>query len=90
VNTVLDSPLLFECYQLIASTRFCFLFYNLNISENGRHLPDTQFRVLTCFLVITKYTFILFSLVWVFVGFGFFKDRGSLCSPGCPGIHSVA
>jgi hypothetical protein len=27
---------------------------------------------------------------WVFALFGFvFQDRGDLCSPGCPGTHSV-
>jgi hypothetical protein len=29
--------------------------------------------------------FVLFCLVFVFV----FQDRVSLCSPGCPGTHSI-
>ena len=31
----------------------------------------------------------LFFLFFVFFGFAFFGDRVSLCSPGCPGTHSV-
>jgi hypothetical protein len=30
-----------------------------------------------------------FLFGWVFVCFCFFQDRVSLCSPGCPGTHSV-
>jgi hypothetical protein len=30
-----------------------------------------------------------FLFVWFFFCFCFFQDRVSLCSPGCPGTHSV-
>ena len=30
-----------------------------------------------------------FGLVWLGLVFWFFGDRVSLCSPGCPGTHSV-
>jgi hypothetical protein len=54
------------------------------------------FGVVFCFFVLFCFLFLVVFLVfgfWVW-GFGFlflffFQDRVSLCSPGCPGTHSV-
>ena len=35
------------------------------------------------------FCFVLFCFVLVWFGFLVFRDRVSLCSPGCPGAHSV-
>jgi hypothetical protein len=39
-----------------------------------------------------RVVFEVFLFLFVFLGlfvFGFFRDSVSLCSPGCPGTHSV-
>jgi hypothetical protein len=53
------------------------------------HLPN-----LNCFFVLFCFSFfiLLFICLFVFVCLFFafvFRDRVSLCSPGCPGTHSV-
>jgi hypothetical protein len=40
---------------------------------------------LTRFFCFVLFCFVLFCCLFVFV----FQDRGSLCSPGCPGTHFV-
>jgi hypothetical protein len=50
--------------------------------DNERVLPMTY-----CLLIIHR--FLGFVVVVVFVCLFVFQDRVSLCSPGCPGTHSV-
>jgi hypothetical protein len=48
-------------------------------STNGISTNEIQFReVFVCLIVL-----------FCFLFFWFFRDRVSLCSPGCPGTHSV-
>jgi hypothetical protein len=37
-----------------------------------------------------NYYFLEFAFLFCFVFFLVFRDRVSLCSPGCPGTHSVS
>jgi hypothetical protein len=50
------------------------------------------FFVFVFYLFLCVFYFCLYSFLFVcfgFVLFFFFPDRVSLCSPGCPGTHSV-
>jgi hypothetical protein len=40
-------------------------------------------------MIMPTLLLLLLFLFFLFVWFWFFRDRVSLCSPGCPGIHFV-
>jgi hypothetical protein len=54
--------------------------------------PSSHMQIM-CFAYFPRYSFFLFFVfvvvVVLFFWFFVFQDRVSLCSPGCPGIHSV-
>jgi hypothetical protein len=52
------------------------------------HHVDVGLVLFVCFCF---FVFVLFFVLFCFVLFCFvlFQDRVSLCSPGCPGTHSV-
>jgi hypothetical protein len=57
-----------------------------SVCSGGGHLVTESFLFFFFFLFFCF--FVLFFCFFVFL-FLFFRDRVSLCSPGCPGTHSV-
>jgi hypothetical protein len=56
--------------------------------EPSHQPPRCSCFILGCFLSLAS-MLVRFLFCFVFVFFGFFRDRVSLCSPGCPGTHFV-
>ena len=56
-----------------------------------KHLTETDTGAMCCFFVclFVLFCFALFCLFACLLFCFVFRDRVSLCSPGCPGTHSV-
>jgi hypothetical protein len=61
--------------------------YRILINKRINLFFKKNFQKLLTFLFFFC-LFVCFLFFW-FVSFCFFRDRVSLCSPGCPGTHSV-
>jgi hypothetical protein len=61
------------------------LFVFLFVCFGGWVLGGLVFCLFVWLVVLFLFLFFVFVFVFVFV----FRDRVSLCSPGCPGTHSV-
>ena len=58
--------------------------------EDGRGGPDWNRSLFVCLFVYLFVCFVGWLVGWVFLFFVFvFLDSIFLCSPGCPGTHSL-
>jgi hypothetical protein len=84
---------IFRCAECICISKFYFLhdkyilfvlatlFIGLTKYQTRNNLKENSFHFFVCL-------FVCFVLGFLFL-FLFFRDRVSLCSPGCPGTHFV-
>jgi hypothetical protein len=63
---------------VLFSGSFSLIFVYFTLDVKNSHVLQTLVVVFLCFVL---FCFVLFCFV--------FRDRVSLCSPGCPGTHSV-